>query len=159
MPELSHTGEDGRPRMVDVGDKPESARQATAEAVVRFSEAMVLRVLREASPKGDVLATARLAGVMAAKRTPELIPLCHPLLLTFIDVSAATEESPPGVRLVATVRCRGQTGVEMEALTAATVAALTVIDMLKSVDRWMRIESVQLLSKSGGRSGDIRRPE
>ncbi len=105
-----------------------------------------------------MLAAARLAGIMGAKHTPELIPLCHPLPLTHLDVQVTVEESPPGVHIVSSARCAGSTGVEMEALTAATVASLTVIDMLKSADPWMTIESVRLLSKSGGRSGDVHRP-
>jgi len=145
--------------MVDVGDKAESERVAVADGVVRCSDAAVLDVLAEASPKGDVLDTARIAGIMAAKRTGELIPLCHPLALDHIDVDCAADATIPGVRVVATVRTHGRTGVEMEALTAVTVAALTVIDMLKSADRWMRIESVQLRSKRGGRSGALQRPE
>ena len=155
---LSHLGPSGSFLMVDVSDRPSTLRAALAEAVVRFSDPATLAVLRHGSPKGDVLAAARLAGIMGAKHTPELIPLCHPLPLTHLDVQVTVEESPPGVHIVSSARCAGSTGVEMEALTAATVASLTVIDMLKSADPWMTIESVRLLSKSGGRSGDVHRP-
>jgi cyclic pyranopterin phosphate synthase len=129
-----------------------------AEAVVRFSDPSTLTVLRDGPPKGDVLAAARLAGIMGAKHTPELIPLCHPLPLTHLDVRAEIEDFPPGVRIVSFARCTASTGVEMEALTAATIASLTVVDMLKSADPWVTIESVRLLSKSGGRSGEVHRP-
>ena len=155
---LSHLDASGSFLMVDVSDRPTTLRAALAEAVVRFSDPATLAVLRHGSPKGDVLAAARLAGIMGAKHTPELIPLCHPLPLTHLDVQMTVEESPPGVHIVSSARCSGSTGVEMEALTAATVAGLTVIDMLKSADPWMTIESVRLLSKSGGRSGSLHRP-
>jgi cyclic pyranopterin phosphate synthase len=157
-PALSHLDASGVVRMVDVGDRPATLRAATAEAVVRCSGTSPLEALRRGSPKGDVLAVARLAGIMAAKRTPELIPLCHPLPLTHVDVAASVEDAPPGVRITASARCVASTGVEMEALTAAAVAALTVIDMLKSADPWMTVDSLRLLSKSGGRSGVVRRP-
>jgi cyclic pyranopterin phosphate synthase len=157
---LSHVDADGRARMVDVGDKPVTARAATAEALVRFHEPSTLALLRSgASAKGDVLATARLAGIMAAKRTAELIPLCHTLPLDAVEVEVAPTDDPPGVRVTATARCRAATGVEMEALTAASVAALTVIDMLKAADRWISVDRVRLLEKSGGRQGSISRPE
>jgi cyclic pyranopterin monophosphate synthase len=157
--ELSHLGADGHARMVDVGDKPVNARAATAEALVRFHEPTTLQLLRSGTaPKGDVLGTARLAGVMAAKRTAELIPLCHPLPLDVVDVDITVLDALPGVRITVTARCRASTGVEMEALTGASVAALTVIDMLKSADRWISIEGVRLLEKSGGRHGHITRP-
>jgi cyclic pyranopterin phosphate synthase len=155
---LSHLGPAGAFQMVDVSDRPPTLRAARAEAVVRFSDPATLAVLRQGPPKGDVLAAARLAGIMGAKHTPELIPLCHPLPLTHLDVQVTIEESPPGVHIVSLARCAASTGVEMEALTAATVAGLTVVDMLKSADPWMTIESVRLLGKSGGRSGDVHRP-
>ncbi|HAW11315.1 MAG TPA: cyclic pyranopterin monophosphate synthase MoaC [Chloroflexi bacterium] len=155
---LSHLGPSGSFRMVDVSDRPPTLRAAKAEAMVHFGDPATLAVLRHGAPKGDVLAAARLAGIMGAKRTPELIPLCHPLPLTHLDVQVTVEELPPGVRIVSFARCAASTGVEMEALTAATVAALTVLDMLKSADPWMTIDSVRLLSKSGGRSGDVQRP-
>jgi cyclic pyranopterin phosphate synthase len=118
----------------------------------------VARVARDDAPKGDVLAAARIAGIMAAKRTHELIPLCHPLLLTGVNVEIVPDEALPGLILRATAKTRGQTGVEMEALTAVSVACLTIYDMAKSVDRFMRIESVRLIEKSGGKSGDWRAP-
>ncbi len=158
LPALSHVDAAGAVRMVDVSDRPVTARAATAEAVVRFSGAAALDALRGGSPKGDVLATARLAGIMATKRTPELIPLCHPLPLSHADVTVSTDPSLPGVHIRSTARCVASTGIEMEALTAAAVAALTVIDMLKAVDPWATVETVRLLDKSGGRSGSVRRP-
>src|SRR5487761_1572478 len=156
--QLSHLDGDGAVRMVDVGDRPATLRVATAEATVRFSHAGVLEALRAGAPKGDVGAAARLAGIMAAKRTPELIPLCHPIPLSHVEVLIEVVDPLPGMRIVSTARCTASTGVEMEALTAASVAALTVIDMLKSADPWITVEAVRLLSKSGGRSGELRRP-
>jgi cyclic pyranopterin phosphate synthase len=155
---LSHVGASGAFQMVDITDRAPTHRAASAEALVRFSDPATLVTLRAGSAKGDVLAAARLAGIMAAKRTPELIPLCHPLPLTHVEVTIEVDDSLPGVRIVGAARCAASTGVEMEALTAVTVAGLTIIDMLKSADPWMTIESVQLLSKSGGRSGERRRP-
>jgi cyclic pyranopterin phosphate synthase len=157
-PRLTHVDGTGGVRMVDVSQRAPSLREATAEAAVRFSTPIALRALREGSPKGDVLATARLAGIMGAKRTPELIPLCHPLPITHLDVRCEPDEALPGVRITATARCVAATGVEMEALTAAAIASLTVIDMLKAVDPWIAVDAVQLLAKSGGRSGSVRRP-
>jgi len=160
MAELNHLDRDGRVSMVDVSAKAETARSATAEAAVRFHDATTMNQLRGgATTKGNVLATARLAGIMAAKRTGELIPLCHPLPLDHVAVDIELDDGLPGVRISATARCRGATGVEMEALTAASVAALTIVDMLKSVDRWMTIEVVRLREKSGGRHGHLVRPE
>jgi cyclic pyranopterin phosphate synthase len=154
MAELSHLDEQGRARMVDVGAKAETTREAVAAGRVRMS-ADTLRLLRAGDlPKGDVLGTARVAGIMAAKRTPELIPLCHPLLLTHVSVDFAYDEAAPAVEIRATVRCHGQTGVEMEALTAVGVAALTIYDMAKAVERGMVIEDVRLLEKRGGKSGE-----
>lgn len=151
---LTHVDEQGRPRMVDVGAKDRTERVATAGGEIRMLRA-TLELLQEGrTPKGDPLVVARLAGIQAAKRTADLIPLCHPLALTHADVVLETVPSLPGVRATATVRVTDRTGVEMEALTAVTVALLTVYDMLKAVDRAMRIENVRLLSKSGGRSGD-----
>jgi len=159
MSELSHVAPDGSVRMVDVGAKDVSARCATAEAAVRFEDPSTLSaVLAGVGPKGDALAAARLAGIMAAKRTAELIPLCHPVPLDHVSVEVELDESLPGVRIRATARCRASTGVEMEAMTAASVAALTVIDMLKSVDGWMTIENLRLCEKSGGRRGHVTRP-
>jgi len=144
--------------MVDVSDRPSTFRTAVAEAVVRFANPATVALVREGSPKGDVLAAARLAGIMGAKHTPQLIPLCHPIPITHLEVQAEVEDSPPGVRIVSSARCAASTGVEMEALTAAAVAGLTVVDMVKSADPWVIIESVRLLRKSGGRSGDVQRP-
>ena len=155
---LSHVDEQARPTMVDVTGKPVTRRTAVAEARVRFPAdvAAALRAGGFATAKGPVFHTAIVAGVMAAKRTHELIPMCHPLLLTGMDVQLEPDESSSAVEITATVRTTGKTGVEMEALTAVTVAGLTVYDMCKAVDRGMRIEAVRLVSKSGGASGDFR---
>jgi cyclic pyranopterin phosphate synthase len=153
--ELTHLNAEGRARMVDVGGKPSTERWARAQAIVSFSEATLARVRAGDLPKGDLRAVAELAGVMAAKRTPELIPLCHPLMLSHVEVSFALRENPPSAVLTSIVRTTGPTGVEMEALTAAAVAALTVYDMVKGVERGARISEVRLLEKHGGRSGDV----
>ena len=145
--------------MVDVGDKDVTRRVAVAEGRVRMSEEAFRLVRDNALDKGDVLGTARLAGIQGAKRTSELVPLCHPLALDHIDVATELVEAMPGVRIVATTRTDGRTGVEMEALTAVTVACLTVYDMVKAVDRTMTIEAVRLVHKSGGRSGEFNAPE
>jgi cyclic pyranopterin phosphate synthase len=144
--------------MVDVSAKPISDRQATAEGSVTMSAAALDQVRRNEIAKGDVLAVARVAGIMAAKRTAELIPLCHPLPVEGIDLELAFDAALPGVRVTASVRVAGRTGVEMEALTAVSIACLTIYDMVKAVDRTMEISGVRLLAKSGGRSGDYRRP-
>lgn len=159
MSGLSHLDDQGRATMVDVGSKSETARVARAEALVRMAPQTLAIIAGGAAPKGDVIATARLAGIMAAKRTHELIPLCHPLALSFVGVEITTSEQLPGLRIVAEARLTGKTGVEMEALTAASVAALTVYDMVKAIDRGMEIKSVRLLEKSGGRSGHWQRSE
>ena len=151
---LSHIDPRGNARMVDVGEKPVSHRQASAEAIVRISAALAEAIRSNTLKKGNLIETARLAGMMAAKRTDELIPLCHTLPLDAVDVQAALEEGC--VRLTATAATHAKTGVEMEALAAVSVAALTVIDMGKSIDKSMTIESIRILSKSGGRSGDYR---
>jgi cyclic pyranopterin phosphate synthase len=152
---LTHLDERGAARMVDVADKASTAREALAECLVRMSPA-TLRAVREGSTaKGDALQVARVAGIMAAKRTPDLIPLCHPLPLTSVAVDF--EFVRGAVRVLARARVVGQTGVEMEALTAAAVAGLTLIDMTKGVERGVYLESVKLLEKSGGRSGTWRR--
>jgi cyclic pyranopterin phosphate synthase len=156
---LSHLDEAGRARMVDVGDKPESARTATAEGMVRMSREAFEQVAAHAIAKGDVLAVAEVAGVMAAKRTGELIPLCHPLALDLVTVEARLVPELPGVTVTATAKVTGRTGVEMEALTAVSVACLTVYDMVKAIDREMVIEGVRLLSKTGGTRGDWRRSD
>jgi cyclic pyranopterin phosphate synthase len=143
--------------MVDVGDKDVTDRRAVARSVVRMSVETAALVQARNAPKGDVLGVARIAGVMAAKRTAELIPLCHPLPLSFVDVQAAVDETEGAVVLTAEARTTGQTGVEMEAMTAAAVAALTVYDMVKGVERGVLVEAVELLEKSGGKSGTWRR--
>jgi cyclic pyranopterin phosphate synthase len=155
---LSHVDERGRARMVDVAGKPETARSATAEGAVRMSREAFEMVRDQAVAKGDVLGIAEVAGVMAAKRTGELIPLCHPLQLDVVTVEAVPDEELPGIRITATARATGRTGVEMEALTAVSVACLTVYDMVKAVDRSMEITTVRLLEKTGGSRGDWRRP-
>lgn len=154
MSRLSHLDAQGAAHMVDVGDKAETIRIAIAEGSVVMAPETIAIVRDGNAKKGDVLGTARLAGIMAAKRTHELIPLCHPLLLSKIAVDLDIDEALPGVRVRAEVKMKGQTGVEMEALTAVSVACLTVYDMVKAVDRAMRIEGIQLLHKSGGQSGD-----
>ena len=154
MSRLSHLDAQGQAHMVDVGGKAETSRTAIAEGCVVMAPETIAIVRDGNAKKGDVLGTARLAGIMAAKRTHELIPLCHPLLLSKIAVDLDIDEALPGVRVRAEVRMKGQTGVEMEALTAVSVACLTVYDMVKAVDRAMRIENIRLLRKSGGQSGD-----
>ncbi len=152
---LSHLDERGRARMVDISAKADTAREALARGSVRMRPETLALILSGGVDKGDVIATARLAGIMAAKRTHELIPLCHPLLLTDIEVAITPDEAQSALEIEAMVRTTGKTGVEMEALTAVSVAALTVYDMCKAVDRGMRIESVRLARKSGGKSGEI----
>jgi cyclic pyranopterin phosphate synthase len=144
--------------MVDVSDKPVTSREARARGAVRMSAEALEAIVLGNLPKGEVVGTARIAGILAAKRTSELIPMCHPLLLTLIDVDCVPDPRLPGVRIEARVRCDGKTGAEMEALTAVAVAALTVVDMAKSADRWMTIEGIELVEKRGGKSGDQRRP-
>jgi len=153
---LSHVNEAGEAHMVDVSDKPVTARTAIAEGFVAMKPETLALLNRGDAPKGDVLATARIAGIMAAKRTHELIPLCHPLALAKVTVDLETNSGPPGVRVVAEVKTTGRTGVEMEALTAVSVTCLTLYDMLKAVDRAMSFERIRLIEKSGGRSGDYR---
>lgn len=155
-PSLSHLDEQGRARMVDVSAKDVTAREATARGRVVMDPATLAMIVEGRAPKGDVFATARIAGIMAAKRTHDLIPLCHPLPISGVTVDLAPSAGGDAVEIEATVRVTGQTGVEMEALTAVTVAALTVYDMCKAVERGMRIEDVRLAAKSGGRSGDYR---
>jgi cyclic pyranopterin phosphate synthase len=154
---LTHLDESGRARMVDVGAKPESRRSATAEGRVRMSAEAYQAVERQAVAKGDVLRVAEVAGTMAAKRTGELIPLCHPVGLDLVTVEAELDPRLPGVKIRATAAAVGRTGVEMEALTAVAVGCLTVYDMVKALDRSMTIEGVELLSKTGGTRGDYRR--
>jgi cyclic pyranopterin phosphate synthase len=157
MSELTHLDETGRARMVDVGDKPPTERTARAQAIVTVSPETAARVKSGNAPKGDVLSVARIAGIQAAKRTSELIPLCHPLALTFVGVEGEIDAERGVIALIAEARTTGPTGVEMEALTAASVAALTVYDMVKGIQRGAEITSVAVLSKSGGRSGDWQR--
>jgi cyclic pyranopterin phosphate synthase len=152
-PKLSHFDSAGRARMVDVSDKSSTRRQATASAFVELSPAVLAAL--PANPKGNPLEVARFAGIQAAKQTSALIPMCHPLPLSFVDVTAET--TPTGVEIRATVATTGPTGVEMEALTAASIAALTIYDMTKALDKSITIRSIQLESKSGGKSGDYQR--
>ena len=159
MSELTHLDEHGTARMVDVGDKPATDRRAVARAVVRMSPGTAATVLAGDAPKGDVLGTARIAGILAAKRTGELIPLCHPLGLDHVDLDAVVDAAAGTVTLTAEARVTARTGVEMEAMTAASVAALTVYDMVKALERGVEIASVALVEKSGGRTGTWRRGE
>lgn len=154
---LTHVGGDGTARMVDVGAKPDTARMARATGWISMSRATHDAIAANAVAKGDVLAVARLAGIMAAKRTADLIPLCHPLPLTDVSVELTTDPELPGVRVNTVARTVGKTGVEMEALTAASVALLTVYDMAKAMDRAMTIGDISLAEKSGGASGDYAR--
>ena len=157
MSDLTHVGPDGSIRMVDVASKPETVRVAEARGRVRMSESTLSRITTGGSPKGDVLRTAEQAGIMAAKRTGELIPLCHPLPLTGVWVTASANPDLPGVDVQAMAKTVGRTGVEMEALTAVSIACLTIYDMAKAIDRELVIEGVELTAKSGGRSGDWRK--
>lgn len=151
MTEFTHLDDQGNVHMVDVGSKPETDRRAVAEAIVTMSRGTAEALFGGSLPKGDALATVRLAGIMGAKHTPDLIPLCHPILLTSVTVEV--EQVPAGARIVATVRTSGQTGVEMEAMTAASIASLALYDMVKGVERGVEITAVRLLEKEGGRSG------
>jgi cyclic pyranopterin phosphate synthase len=153
MTKLSHLDEQGAARMVDVSNKPASEREATAEAVIVLSQEAFAAVVSGDAPKGDVLAVARIAGIMAAKKTPELIPLCHPIALAKADIAFEMLAEKNAIRIVASAKTTAETGVEMEALTAAAVAALTIYDMTKAVDKSAVIESIRLLTKSGGKSG------
>jgi cyclic pyranopterin phosphate synthase len=157
MSDLTHLDGEGNARMVDVGDKPVTGRRAVARAVVRMAPETAAAVVAGDAPKGDVLGTARIAGIQAAKRTGELIPLCHPLALDHVDVDARVDAGAGTVTLTAEVRVTARTGVEMEAMTAAAVAALTVYDMVKGLERGVTVEDVRLISKSGGRSGHWQR--
>lgn len=156
---LSHVDESGRARMVDVGGKPETVRQALAEGAVRMSAEAYRLVAERAVAKGDVLAVAEVAATMAAKRVAELIPLCHPVALDHVEVRAELDQALPGVRLTVATKATGRTGVEMEALTAAAVGCLTVYDMVKSADREAEVLRVRLIEKSGGRRGPWRRTQ
>lgn len=154
-PRLTHLDERGQAHMVDVGAKADSDREAVARGSITMQPETLRLIMSGAAPKGDVLATARIAGIMAAKRTPELIPLCHTLLLTHVSVTIEPDVEGNALRIEARVRTRGPTGVEMEALTAVSIAALTIYDMCKAVDRGMRIGDIRLAEKRGGRSGEI----
>ena len=152
--DLTHVDDEGRIQMVDVGGKPDTERVAVARGEVAMRPETLRLIADKGVPKGDVLAAAQVAGIMAAKRTPELIPLCHTLLLTKVDVDFRIDEESSRIEITATVRCRGKTGVEMEALTAVSVAALTIYDMAKAVEKTMRIGNIRLVRKSGGKSGE-----
>ncbi|MBS9720436.1 cyclic pyranopterin monophosphate synthase MoaC [Tianweitania sp. BSSL-BM11] len=156
MSTLTHLGSNGEANMVDVGSKPETERTAIAEGLVLMRPETLSIVMEGNAKKGDVIATARIAGIMAAKKTHELIPLCHPLLLNKVAVEIEADPALPGLRVTGLARVSGKTGVEMEALTAVSVACLTVYDMAKAVDRSMTITGVRVMEKSGGKSGDFR---
>jgi cyclic pyranopterin phosphate synthase len=159
LSKLTHIAKSGDARMVDVSAKPATERVAVAEGCVRMSPKTLEAILKGDAKKGDVLAVARVAGIMAAKRTHDLIPLCHPLALTNVAVEILPNRKPCGLVVRATAKVLGQTGVEMEALTAVSLACLTIYDMAKALDRGMRIESIRLLEKSGGKSGRYRAKE
>ena len=154
-PKLTHLDDSGRARMVDVGDKPDTNRLAIASGEVLMKQATLDLIRSEAIKKGDVLTVAQIAGIAAAKRTSELIPLCHLLPITHIEVNVSLDNTLPGVVITALVKTTGKTGVEMEALTAVSIAALTIYDMAKSVEKTMKIQNIRLVEKHGGRSGDI----
>ena len=153
MAKLTHMDDAGRPRMVDVTEKPDTVREAVAKGVVKMQASTFKLIKQGGMAKGDVLAVAQLAGIMAAKQTPDLIPLCHPILIGNVKVEFSLDEANSTVEITATVGSTGKTGVEMEALTATAVAALTIYDMCKAVDRGMKIENIRLIRKSGGKSG------
>ncbi len=155
-PTLTHLGKDGQANMVDVGAKADTERTAIAEGFVTMQPETLRMIVEGNAKKGDVLGTARIAGIMAAKKAHELIPLCHPLLLTKVAVDIEPDDALPGLRVTALARVTGKTGVEMEALTAASIACLTIYDMAKAVDRGMVISGIRLIEKSGGKSGDYK---
>lgn len=155
MDKLTHMDDAGRPRMVDVTGKPDTIREAVAKGAVRMQASTFQMIKQGGMAKGDVLAVAQLAGIMAAKQTPNLIPLCHPVLIGNVKVEFSLDEAGSTIEITATVASTGKTGVEMEALTATAVAALTIYDMCKAVDRGMKIENIRLVRKSGGKSGTI----
>lgn len=152
---LSHTDDSGRPRMVDVSGKADTVRRAVARGMVKMQPSTFDLIKGGGTAKGDVLSVAQLAGTMAAKRTPDLIPLCHPILIDNVDIEFNPDQKNSTIEITATVVSSGKTGVEMEALTATAVAALTIYDMCKAVDRGMKIENIRLIRKSGGKSGNI----
>lgn len=153
---LTHIGASGEAHMVDVGDKAETVRIAVAEGFVRMKPETLALIREGNARKGDVIGTARLAGIMAAKQTPNLIPLCHPLMITKVAVDITEDTALPGLRVQATVKLSGKTGVEMEALTAVSIACLTIYDMAKAADKGMEIGSIRLLEKTGGKSGHFK---
>ena len=155
MRQLTHIDEQGRPRMVDITEKSDTQREAVAKALVRMQAPTFQLIKAGKMAKGDVLAVAQLAGIMAAKKTPDLIPLCHPILIGDVKVEFSLDEANSTVEITATVQSTGKTGVEMEALTATAITALTIYDMCKAVDRGMIIENIRLIKKSGGKSGTI----
>ena len=155
MDKLTHMDEAGRPRMVDITEKTDTNREAVVKGMVRMQTATFNLIQEGKMGKGDVLAVAQLAGIMAAKKTPDLIPLCHPILIGEIKVEFELDEKNSTIEITTSVKSTGKTGVEMEALTATTVAALTIYDMCKAVDRGMKIENIRLVRKSGGKSGTI----
>jgi cyclic pyranopterin phosphate synthase len=159
MSKLTHLDESGAARMVDVSEKSTTAREASAEAIIVLSKDAFEAALSGDAKKGDVLAAARIAGIMAAKKTSELIPLCHPIALSKASIDFETDKARNAIHVIATAKTTAQTGVEMEAMTAASIAALTIYDMVKGVDRGAVIESVRLLTKSGGKSGDYKAPK
>jgi len=156
MSDFTHFDHKGQPRMVDVSEKPVTQRSATAKGTVLVAAETLALIRSGGGKKGDVLAAARLAGIMGAKRTADLIPLCHPLGLDSVEMDLTTEDSPPRVEITARCKVTGRTGIEMEAMTAVSVAALTVYDMCKAVDRGMKIGDIRLVEKTGGRSGTFR---
>lgn len=158
MGKLSHIDDKGEARMVDVSDKASTARRAVAEGLIAMQPETLTLVETSAAKKGDVIGAARIAGIMAAKRTHELIPLCHPLAITKVGIDFVLTQSPPGIHVTAEVKVAGQTGVEMEALTAVSVACLTLYDMLKAADKTMTIEGIHLVEKTGGKSGAFKAP-
>ena len=155
MKKLTHMDESGRPKMVATGEKPDTHRQAVARGLVRMQPATLELIKKGQTVKGDVLSAAQLAGIMAAKQTPNLIPLCHPILISDVRIEFKIDDKESTVEITATVESTGKTGVEMEALTATAVTALTIYDMCKAVDRGMKIENIRLVKKSGGKSGTI----
>ncbi|MCM2440064.1 cyclic pyranopterin monophosphate synthase MoaC [Agrobacterium vitis] len=159
MSALTHIGAAGEAHMVDVGDKVETVRIAIAEGHIRMAPETLVLIRDGNAKKGDVIGTARLAGIMAAKRTADLIPLCHPLMLTKVSVDITEDTALPGLRVTATVKLTGKTGVEMEALTAVSVACLTIYDMAKAADKTMEIGGIRVVEKTGGKSGPFRHPE
>jgi len=155
MEELSHIDDQGRPKMVDVSSKPATERRAVAKGTVRMKAETLEQIKQGKTKKGEVLTTAQLAGIMAAKKTPDLIPLCHPISIDEVKVEFRLDEKNSAIEITSTAKSTGRTGVEMEALTATAVAALTIYDMVKGVDRGMKIDNIRLVQKSGGKSGKI----